>query len=346
MRSLNFEFLSSHEPLLLKLGTAAERYCFNDPNVSLYKLRQFGEMLAQVVARRMRVEVPPDGNQMTLLRSLADRGVIRGDVDRLFHELRKTGNTAVHNFGGSQRVALECLEYAYLLAGWFYRAFLGDKAFKLPPFVVPTFQNPLTPSLETTRLKQEVDRLNQKLAESLSIAELAEADRLRQAQQLLDLQQSALDASTEKQQIEQRLRELEEQSQVTTPQTLQKLVNRAVDTTIDLDESATRRLIDRQLQSVGWLADSQGLTYSSGTRPAKNVNQAISEYPIGNGRADYVLFIGLEAVGIIEAKRRRVKVQEVGLRQAMRYAIDFPGGTLPFVFATNGKPLQQQLRSL
>jgi hypothetical protein len=45
MRSLNFEFLSSHEPLLLKLGTAAERYCFDDPNVSLYKLRQAQQLV-------------------------------------------------------------------------------------------------------------------------------------------------------------------------------------------------------------------------------------------------------------------------------------------------------------
>ena len=344
MRSLNFEFISSHEPLLLKLGTAAERYCFEDPNVSLYKLRQFGEVLAQVVARRVRVVGPND--QVGLLRSLADRGVIRGDVDRLFHEIRKTGNTAVHNFGGNQRVALECLEYAYLLAGWFHRAFGGDKTFKLAPFVTPQFQDPATPSLETTRLKQEIDRLNQQLAESLSIAELAETDRLRQAQKLMDLQQSALEVTTEKQQIEQRLLELESQVQEVTPQALQQLVNRSVDTTIDLDESSTRRLIDRQLQAAGWLADSQALTYSSGARPEKNVNQAIAEVPIGNGRADYVLFIGLEAVGIIEAKRRRVKVQEVGLRQAMRYAMDFPGEKLPFVFATNGKPLQQQLRSL
>jgi type I restriction enzyme, R subunit len=344
MRSLNFEFLKSHEPMLLKLGKAAERYCFEDPNVSLYKLRQFGEVLAQVVARRLRVEVPND--QVGLLRSLCERGVIRGDVDRLFHEIRKTGNSAVHHFGGNQRVALECLEYAYLLAGWFHRAFGGDKTFKLPPFIAPQFQDPTTPSLETTRLKQEVDRLNQKLAESLSIAELAETDRLRQAQQLVDLQQSALDAATEKQQIEQRLLELEALSQDSTPQTLQKIVNRAIDTTIDLDESATRRLVDRQLQAAGWRADSQVLTHSSGARPEKNVNQAIAEVPIGKGRADYVLFIGLEAVGIIEAKRKRKSVQEVGLRQAMRYAMDFPGGKLPFVFATNGKPFQQQLKSM
>jgi type I restriction enzyme, R subunit len=51
MRSLNFEFLRPHEPLLVKLGAAAERYCFEDPNVSLFKLRQFGELLAQMAVR-------------------------------------------------------------------------------------------------------------------------------------------------------------------------------------------------------------------------------------------------------------------------------------------------------
>jgi type I restriction enzyme, R subunit len=85
MRSLNFEFLRPHEPLLVKLGAAAERYCFEDPNVSLFKLRQFGELLAQMV----RVSVPAESNQNALLRELSARGVIRGNVERLFHEIRR-----------------------------------------------------------------------------------------------------------------------------------------------------------------------------------------------------------------------------------------------------------------
>ena len=72
-------------------------------------------------------------------------------------------------------------------------------------------------------------------------------------------------------------------------------------------EAETRYIIDQQLRQVGWEADTENLRFSKGTRPVKGRNLAIAEWPtdstVGNhGRADYALFIGLQFVGIIEAK--------------------------------------------
>lgn len=50
--SANFEFLSAHDPQLVRLGALAERYFQEDPNTCLIRLRQFGELLAQRTAER------------------------------------------------------------------------------------------------------------------------------------------------------------------------------------------------------------------------------------------------------------------------------------------------------
>ncbi|MFX6040555.1 hypothetical protein ABTE96_21535, partial [Acinetobacter baumannii] len=72
---------------------------------------------------------------------------------------------------------------------------------------------------------------------------------------------------------------------------------------VELDEAATRRRIDQQLQDAGWEADSETLRHSLGTRPQKGKNIAIAEWPTTEGPADYVLFLGLTPVAAVEAKK-------------------------------------------
>src|SRR5690606_2887344 len=72
---------------------------------------------------------------------------------------------------------------------------------------------------------------------------------------------------------------------------------------------------------------------------------------------DYVLFLGLEAVGIVEAKKKAKDVPSI-LQQAKRYSKDItlPEGVapcggpwgqnkVPFLFATNGRPYLKQLET-
>jgi type I restriction enzyme R subunit len=51
-KSANFNFLGQHDVQLVRLGALAERYFRDDPNTCLIKLRQFGEVLAQLVAAK------------------------------------------------------------------------------------------------------------------------------------------------------------------------------------------------------------------------------------------------------------------------------------------------------
>lgn len=48
---------------------------------------------------------------------------------------------------------------------------------------------------------------------------------------------------------------------------------------MDLSEAETRMIIDEQLRNAGWEADTKNLRYSKGTRPSKNKNIAIAEWP-------------------------------------------------------------------
>jgi type I restriction enzyme R subunit len=126
---------------------------------------------------------------------------------------------------------------------------------------------------------------------------------------------------------------------------------------IDLDEAATRALIDQQLRDSGWDTDTKTLRFASGSRPVKGKNLAIAEWPTANGPADYALFAGLTLVGVVEAKRKRKNVSSA-IDQAERYSkglsqhdgFTFAGGPwgehkVPFVFAANGRSYLKQIET-
>ena len=127
-------------------------------------------------------------------------------------------------------------------------------------------------------------------------------------------------------------------------------------------EAETRYIIDQQLRQVGWEADTENLRFSNGTRPTKGRNLAIAEWPtdstVGNhGRADYALFIGLQFVGIIEAKAEHKDIPSVIDYQGKdyprnirvddaQYQVGSRGSyKVPFTFTTNGRPYLEQYRT-
>jgi len=59
-RSNNFAFLAAHDQRLADLAALAERYFADDPATTLFKLRQFGELLAKLLA-----PAQPGSNQVT-----------------------------------------------------------------------------------------------------------------------------------------------------------------------------------------------------------------------------------------------------------------------------------------
>lgn len=374
--NVNFGFLARYDSTLVGVASMAERYFADDPITCLMKLRQFGELLAQQLAARAGVFNTIEEGQSDLLGRLQRDTAYPRDVIDLFHDLRRVGNEAVHRHRGDHATALAGLKVARQLAVWFHRSF-GDRNFRAGPF-----QPPRPPSDPAAALRDELERLRAEHTASLSAAESA-AQSVAKAEDARRSAEERAQAQADERAVwealatetEARLLALQDElasvqaASVAQPAALQRLVTASTEAAqaIDLDEQATRILIDARLRARGWEADTATLRHAAGARPVAGSNRAIAEWPTANGPADYALFVGLTCVGIVEAKRSHRNVAG-SLDQAGRYSQGFPpepglvlpAGTpwraaseglteppyrVPFLFATNGRPYLKQLEA-
>ena len=135
--SLNFAFLAYHDARLVALATQAEEHFAGDPTITLFKLRQFGEALAQRAAAQVGLFTDPEEAQQGRIERLFDRGVIGATQRALFHDLRRVGNVAVHEGKADHSEALHQLRMARELAVWFQRSFGNNRKFAPGPFIPP-----------------------------------------------------------------------------------------------------------------------------------------------------------------------------------------------------------------
>ena len=368
----NFDFLGPHDSRLAQLGAQAERYFADDPQGTLTKLRLFAELLAQETAARLGVSPDPAGGQSELLGRLRRASGCPTRVLELFHFVREAGNEAVHGFGGTHGKALTALKATRELAVWFHRSFGG-----VPDFKAGLFRPPQPPPDPAAALTSEIERLRGERDAALSSAERDKARAEDEAAARRTAEDRAAAAERERAEWEMLTASIEADhaaiqagfdallaAATAAAPAERAAVVRAVQAAairIDLDEAATRDLIDIQLRARGWEADSASLRHSRGTRPERGRNLAIAEWPTETGPADYALFAGLLLVGIVEAKRANKDVPGK-LSQAERYARGFalhgaaalgPGAPwtdqayrAPFAFSANGRPYLKQMETL
>jgi type I restriction enzyme R subunit len=375
--SPNFGFLAGSDPALAEAAARAERYGFEEPSLALVQLRIFGERLARQVCAEVGLSVEP-ATQVEVIARLRDGGWLPDAIAELFHALRKAGNRAAHGEAFHQREALHALREARHLAVWFYKTFRDPRA------VVGLFVVPPNPAHAESALVAELERAREALAEQE--AELrgvranaeAEAALRAQAQEAARRAYEDLEAAMAlaeeaqarggearaehetavKAAFERRLEEARAAMGAATQEALDALLARAREmaAAVDLDEAQTRQRIDAQLRAAGWEVDSAVDTYARGARPEAGRSRAIAEWPMPGGRADYVLFVGLTLVGVVEAKREARDVsgsleqakrysRDLDLRGAGRWAAGAPWGAYkaPFLFSTNGRAYLRQL---
>jgi type I restriction enzyme R subunit len=362
-RSLNFAFLAVHDAKLVEVAGQAERLFAEHPNATLMMLRLFGELLAQHVAAAAGVFAQVDENQATLLGRLRAAGALSPEIADLFHTIRKAGNAASHQAQGDHRSALTLLRMARELGIWFHRAAGAPKSFAPGPFVPPP-----DPRGETRALADELARLRKELADAegakeaarklaeheAELREQAEARAQRATEERAQWEELAQLTEADRATAETALRALQQQ-RLSAPFDTQKFLSRAELATkkVVLDEHQTRLIIDQQLRDAGWDADTENLTHAAGSRPEPQRKLAIAEWPTKKGPADYVLFVGLTAVGVVEAKRKTVDVAGA-IEQSKRYAralegvqlaegAPWAGYKVPFLYSTNGRPYLRQL---
>lgn len=331
MATSNFEFLKGVNDFLFSIARAAEKNYPDDPNTTLFKVRVFGESTAKHLAKILDIETPD--NQHDLLRELAKVPFVDDNILKVFHQLRQIGNQAVHEYHNDLEDAAMCLRLAFRIAVWYYRLVTKDYDFAVPVFVLPSSEN-------SDKFEQEILSLKAQLASAYQVETQTKAEVAAQNAKLIALTGyiSILESNKDEtqEQTQQRIEALEAQlkekdaelakkTEVERKAYKKQMLDQAASRTLDLSESETRYLIDRQLCKAGWDADSENLKFSKGTRPQVGRNMAIAEWPTGKdetgklGYADYVLFVGLKPIGVIEAKKANKDVA-AKLSEAYRYS--------------------------
>ncbi|MBF1125990.1 MAG: type I restriction-modification system endonuclease, partial [Capnocytophaga sp.] len=297
-----------------------------DPNGCLMKLRQFAEVMVNEIFQIEHIALPHDNNQANRISVLKREGIIEHQLGSILNQLRQRGNEAAHAGFDSVSSAKTNLQMAYKLAQWYalsYGEGTGGHTFVMP---------------------QEGDNPN--IAELQAEKEAQEQQIKALTEQLLELQkqQSYWEAAQTKEFIN---------AQKERARRTELYVKN-----LQLSEAETRQLIDAQLCEAGWQADTEHLRYSKGIRPEKGKNLAIAEWPTDKGFADYALFVGLQLVGIVEAKAQEQNISSILASQCKDYAThikqehaDYLIGQwgdyqVPFLFATNGRRYFKQLDTM
>lgn len=315
----NFEYLKRYWPALAQIGAAAENYLYSDPNACLYKLGMFGErLILEIFAFEHIPEPAVDNTHSNRIRLLKREGLIPKKIDDILYAIRKTRNSAVHRGEDSVDDAKTLLQMTYNLSTWFMEVY-GDWGYIPVDFVMP--EKVVLPDYEAIIKEQE--------------------------EKIAALSHQVESVSTEA-------------SAKTTTERVQKAETTSEN--MELSEAETRYLIDEQLRKYGWEADTNNIRYSKGTRPQKGKNLAIAEWPTDskvskNGYADYALFVGLQLVGIVEAKKANIDIPSVIDYQCKDYAQlikpehneyvikQWGSYKVPFVFATNGRKYLKQIET-
>jgi type I restriction enzyme R subunit len=364
----NFTFLKAEDAQLAQLGALAERYFRDDPGTAVFKLRQFAELLSNTIAAHHALYLGERETFEETLRRLSYERIIPKEAADLFHALRKAGNKAAHETTGSHADALSALKFARQLGIWFYRTYSKKPDFKPGPFVPPP-----EPIDATAALREEIETLRRRVVESEDAAsrahrqaeehararESVEQRLAREAEERAIWEKLAAESESKTAEIAARLAALQATAEQAPKAESLEFIQRGEEASakLDLDEAATRTLIDQQLRDSGWEADTKSLRHASGTRPAKGRNLAIAEWPTASGPADYAMFVGLTLVGVVEGKRKRKNVSGA-IDQAERYSngisassdFTFAGGPwgkhkVPFVFAANGRSYLKQIET-
>lgn len=318
----NFAFLEDRWPLLATIGSTAEKYVYTDSNSCLIKLGLFGESIVHLMFKLDNIDEPKnekDNTHSNRIKILKNEGLIPKDIDDILYALRVTRNKAAHDGYESTEQSKMLIEFAYKLGVWFMQTY-GDWNYEPQKFVM---RDDISKDIDYEAIlkKQEetIKELTDKIKNTAPINNVISIEDRRKRS----------NSSAEK---------------------------------INLSEEETRYIIDEQLRKVGWEADTLNIRFSKETRPQKGKNLAIAEWPtdstVGDrGYVDYALFVGLQLVGVIEAKRQYTDIPSVIDYQCKDYAknikvehanyvIDkWRDYFVPFLFATNGRKYLKQLET-
>lgn len=310
----NFTFLKERWPILENLGRLAERNLYIDSNTTFIKCGMFGEILVKYM-------VSMEGSDETLIandNNHNNRIKLLKKEDLIPDDIDSILHMLRVKRNSAAHSGYEDIEKAKIQLELTYKlAVWFMQTYGDWNFEPKAFEMPIE-----NEYGENVNDISKEYDEKVKVLK-AELEKLRSQEK-------------DKKQLEER-----------------KIQGKKASRHIELSESETRRIIDAQLLSAGWEADTGNIRYSKGTRPAKGRNLAIAEWPTyseekGDGAVDYALFIGEKLVGFIEAKRYskdvagtmiESKTYAKGVKEEHSdYVLsDWNGYKVPFLFTSNGR---------
>lgn len=351
--SPNFGLLDAHQPLLALYGSQAELSVFTNPNAASVSARQFGEVLAEELVTRTGTRVVGT-RQINRLDALTRIGALTQPIRDAFDQLRRSGNDAVHNHLFDTTAALEAVRLCWELGVFFDRALTGSRTVRA--FVPPTLPK-LTDPTETAELREALDGHRQTLAESR--VKLSETSDWLEAERRARAEAEALMISAQQAQTALAAQMENSQAEITSMRTAQratyeqdrkqprKIAVAARDAIVEharrpapLNEVQARVRIDAMLTAAGWIVqDRADLNVTAGR------GVAVREFTLATGRADYVLYVDEQIVGVIEAKREGSHLGSAlaqndryakGVHRDYRLAVWWQAEPFAFRYATTG----------
>ncbi|WP_230395595.1 DEAD/DEAH box helicase family protein [Plantactinospora alkalitolerans] len=306
-QSANFGFLKAH-PLLLWYGAKAETLIYVDAQASMFKTRAFGEVMAHELVRRTGAK-PVSGSFYHQVQALNASGALVPHIFAAFDRLRNMGNKAVHDHLDEVRDALDSLRTCFELGVWFHRALTSDRS----PigFVPPSPPPQQVPKIAVDGLHAELLRYKEELAETKLLLAgkrslgAAKADATAAAERAVREADASREitvdlVATLEAQAEEAQREFDTRKPAkVSAAKREEFITRARRASREpLNEVQTRAEIDRQLAAAGWVVQNESrLNLFAGQ------GVAVREVTLTTGRADYLLYVDRQLVGVIEAKR-------------------------------------------
>lgn len=289
----NFDFLNKKWMKLAKLGKQAENYYHTDNNASMLKMRMFGEQIIDYVLAAYKVEADRFATQDDKIKLLRNININQAIPD-LFDIVRRYGNKANHGIYENKESAKECLIAMYRISAWFYIKVTKDTSIKPLTYKIPKVSTVKAPVYNIEDYSKEKEDIKEAHTKEVS--------------------------------------SVKEERKVAIETEADKVVQKEVEETLDLNEAETRKkLIDIMLNDAGWDINNKELVKLE--FPLENHKESGKK-----GYADYVLFDKKgNPIAVVEAKKTSVD-PIIGRQQAVEYAntIERDYKVRPIVFYTNG----------
>lgn len=317
MSATNFRFLKKEYLILFNLTQRAEFNLHKAPAESIALLRDFGEILTQLLFEIHSYKFEEQNTQIKRIRKLEREGALTPTIAKWLKELGYLEDTASED-GVAKEEADRWLLLAFRVGLWLYQSYSVENA-------------------DQSALIYETPK---------------EVDYAKALEQL-EKEYLILEKEFEQRMTSRKLEPLSKENL----QQIRERSGRSTNNMDLSEDETRKLLIDPQLEQAGWEVDSEVLNYKTKkTLPERGRNMAIAEWPAQGKWADYALFIGTELYGIVEAKKyakdistdlgqSKVYAQLVQEKHEAELLGEWKDCKVPFLFSSNGRTYLEQIKT-